>query len=526
MTWQRGEGGGAPVRYEVRGGEEVLLTTGTSLRVARLAPARTACFAVTAIGETGLRSPQSAPGCAATLPDTTPPSAPAGLAAEARTREVLLRWQAARDDVAVAGYEVARGEKMVARSTELRAAEQEPGAGRHCYRVRAVDAAGNRSEPSPEACATTPDVAPPAAPSELAVEPGEAEVALSWKVPADDVGVAGYELWRDGALVARPSQPAAREAGLRPASRHCWQVAALDAAGNRSPLSTAACAVTLDRTPPTAPRGLAAAPDGAGVALSWSAATDQVGVAGYQVWRGAAEVARTTELRWADPGPMSSAESCYAVRAFDAAGNASPPSEQACARTPDTSPPSAPAELAAAPASATELVLAWAPATDNVGVVRYEVLRGDQKIASGPEPRAAEAKLAPLTEYCYTVRAFDAAGNGSPPARACARTADPALPAAPTVLEARRLAADELELRWRASPAPGAVYLVYWDGTKGAPGRAGNGARLFGETPLTALKVFGAPARQRHCYQVAARSGDKESPRTLPLCVEPAGRRP
>jgi chitodextrinase len=522
LEWQPGEGGAAPSRYEVRGGPEVLLATGTGVRVRGLAPDRKACFAVTALGEGGLRSPQSDPACATTPPDTTPPRPPDGLAAAGRAAEVQLTWRPSSDDVAVIGYEVSRGDAVVARSAEGRAVEAGLPPGQHCYLVRALDAAGNRSAPSAPACATLPDVSPPSAPAPVTASAGDADVSLAWEVPADDVGVVGYEVQRDGATVARPTRPGARESGLRGATRYCYRVVALDAAGNRSPPSAEACATTPDRTPPSAPADLTAAAAGAGVALRWSPSTDESGVAGYQVWRGGQRLAEAVAgTAFTDPGPMPSAESCYEVRAADPAGNLSSPSAQACLRTPDLTPPSAPADLAAAPASATEVVLAWRAATDNVGVSRYEVRRGERLVATVSGTRASEAGLAPRVEHCYTVRAYDEAGNASSPsARACATTPDPALPAAPTGLEARRLAADEVELRWPAAPSPGATYVVYWDGDRTGAGGAAGEPRVFGETPLTSLRVFGAPARQRHCFQLSVRAGGRESPRTLPLCVD------
>ncbi len=110
----------------------------------------------------------------------------------------------------------------------------------HCYTVRAVDGAGNPSRPSEPACAVTLDVTPPAPPPAVRAQPvNETSITLTWGVPTDDVGVVGYELWRDANLVARPAGTTATIDGFTAATRACFTVVALDKAGNRSGASAA-----------------------------------------------------------------------------------------------------------------------------------------------------------------------------------------------------------------------------------------------------------------------------------------------
>ncbi len=523
LEWQPPGEAGSVAAYEVRGGEEVVRTAASTARLAHLAPGQRYCFAVWALGAGDLRSEGSQPVCVETPPDATPPEAPRGLVAEARGGEVRLRWSATADDVGVAGYELLRDGKVIASVPDLEARETGLRSAEHCYAVRAFDAAGNRSAPSAPACATLPDVTPPSTPTQVtASAAGESEVTLAWAPSTDDVAVAGYDVRRDDAPVARLAGPGAREGGLRAATRYCYRVIAFDAAGNRSASSEPACAVTPDLTPPSAPDRLEASAAGEGrVALSWPQAADNVAVTGYEVWREGSVLARLgPAATFADEGPKPSTRACYQVRALDAAGNRSPPSPSACAATPDLTPPSAPSGVAAAAASPGRVVLSWDASTDNVGVTGYQVWREGALVAEVQGTGAAEEPLAALQEYCYTVRARDAAGNFSPPsARACARTSDPSLPLPPSGLLAARTAADEIELRWNASPTPAVVYVVSWDGTRRVPGRGAGQGQELGTTPLTRLKVFGQPARERHCYRVLARRGAQESPETLPTCA-------
>ncbi len=80
---------------------------------------------------------------------------------------------------------------------------------------------------------------------------------------------------------------------------------------------------TGDSTAPSAPTGLAGAATATGVTLSWTASTDNVGVTGYDVYRGGALVGSSTQTSYADSGLTAATAYTYTVRAKDAAGNTS-----------------------------------------------------------------------------------------------------------------------------------------------------------------------------------------------------------
>ncbi|MFJ8583112.1 glycoside hydrolase family 6 protein [Streptomyces sp. NPDC093595] len=84
-----------------------------------------------------------------------------------------------------------------------------------------------------------------------------------------------------------------------------------------------------DTTAPTAPAGLTStARTSSTVSLSWAASTDDVGVTGYDVYRGGTRVnaAPVTGTAYTDTGLAASTAYSYTVRARDAAGNVSAPS--------------------------------------------------------------------------------------------------------------------------------------------------------------------------------------------------------
>ena len=184
--------------------------------------------------------------------------------------------------------------------------------------------------------------------------------------------------------------------------------------------TTACHGAASDTTPPTAPSNLSGAAVSPGqVNLSWGASTDNVGVAGYKVYRNGAFLVSVTGTAYSDTTVQAGATYTYTVYAYDAAGNTSQPSTTATVTTTaDSQPPSAPTGLAATVKSASQIDLTWNPATDNTGVTGYTVYRNGSPIAttSGPNATAySDTSAAAATTYTYTVDAFDSAGNHSAP---------------------------------------------------------------------------------------------------------------
>ncbi|MFN3219451.1 MAG: fibronectin type III domain-containing protein [Acidimicrobiales bacterium] len=83
---------------------------------------------------------------------------------------------------------------------------------------------------------------------------------------------------------------------------------------------------------------------------------------------------------------------------------------------PDTSAPEAPPALTVASVTDGSVALAWEAATDNVGVVGYEILRDGTVVGSTSGLAFVDGGLAPETTYGYEVVALDAAGNTGPAA--------------------------------------------------------------------------------------------------------------
>ena len=77
----------------------------------------------------------------------------------------------------------------------------------------------------------------------------------------------------------------------------------------------------------------------------------------------------------------------------------------------DTEAPTAPATLFAANTTATGTSLSWVQSTDNVGVLGYRIFNGSVQIASSSAANYVLADLVANTNYTFSIKAFDAAGN-------------------------------------------------------------------------------------------------------------------
>ncbi|MGH3648313.1 MAG: glycosyl hydrolase family 18 protein [Micromonosporaceae bacterium] len=89
-----------------------------------------------------------------------------------------------------------------------------------------------------------------------------------------------------------------------------------------------------DSTPPSAPGNLrSTGTSSSSVSLAWNTSTDNVGVTGYDVFRGSTKVATVTGTSHVDSGLSASTTYTYTVKARDAAGNVSAASNQISATT-------------------------------------------------------------------------------------------------------------------------------------------------------------------------------------------------
>ena len=174
--------------------------------------------------------------------------------------------------------------------------------------------------------------------------------------------------------------------------------------------------VRSDASPPTAPTNVTARATSPGqVSVTWSAATDDVGVLGYRVLRNGVQVGEVGSTSFVDATATPATVYSYSVVAYDSAGNVSVPSASATVTTaPDTTPPTAPSGLVATVQGPGRVDLTWVAGTDNVRVAGYDVLRDGVVVGTPGTTSFSDVTTQPGTTYRYQVRARDDSGNVSP----------------------------------------------------------------------------------------------------------------
>ncbi len=266
-----------------------------------------------------------------------------------------------------------------------------------------------------------PDTVAPTAPTLSAAGTTETTTNLSWSGATDNVAVTGYDVYRNGALIGSTTTATTFSVtGLTASTVYSFTVKSKDAAGNVSLVSNTVSVTTLtpapDTTAPNAPTLSASGTTQTTTNLSWTGATDNVAVTGYDIFRNGALIgSTTTATTFAVTGLTASTVYSFTVKSKDAAGNVSLDSNSVTVTTltPDTTAPTAPT-LSASGTTQTTTNLSWTGATDNVAVTGYDVLRNGTLIGSTTTATTfAVTGLTASTAYTFNVRAKDAAGNVS-----------------------------------------------------------------------------------------------------------------
>jgi aryl-phospho-beta-D-glucosidase BglC (GH1 family) len=290
----------------------------------------------------------------------------------------------------------------------------------------------NTPTPTP----TPDDTEPPTVPINLSSPSQTANsIDLTWMASTDNVGVIGYDVYRDGALVGSSTSTSFTDSGLTAGTVYQYRVRARDAAGNASVLSSAitaetqeevtgGCNVTYD-TPSTWPGGFGiqnvyvtnlgdTAIDGwtltwrftlgEQITSAWNANVDQSGadVSATNVTHNGTIPAGGT-VTFGFNGSQSNGVGDLMDLTLNGV------------RCGDTEPPTPPTNLSSPAQSRTTIQLTWTASTDNVGVAGYVIYRDGAEVGSSATTSFTDGGLRPLTAYEYTVRARDGAGNRSAP---------------------------------------------------------------------------------------------------------------
>jgi fibronectin type 3 domain-containing protein len=379
--------------------------------------------------------------------DTAPPTTPTGLTATANYRtEIDLSWNASSDDVGVSGYDVYRdGSLLTTVGPQTTYFDGSVSAGStHTYQVVARDAAGNVSDFSNSASATTPtggvrffdgfetgdlskwtNPAPSTNPPDKGLVVQQSNVfAGSWGAEATSDGAAG-------AAATRTINPTATELYYEARFKVLSQSSSVnllrfrDNSVSQSSIATVFVSSTNKigvRNDVTGVSTTSTSAAGTAARGAWHTVQAHLVVNGSSsqtdVWVDGVAVSDlslsgidlgTSPIGRLDLGDLNSTTS---PKTFDVAFDDVAYDGQFIT---DTAAPTAPTNLVATSPSGYEVDLSWTPSTDDVGVTGYDVYRNDQLIASiGPGSSYADKSVSPIMPYTYKVQAKDAAGNLSP----------------------------------------------------------------------------------------------------------------
>ena len=176
-----------------------------------------------------------------------------------------------------------------------------------------------------------------------------------------------------------------------------------------------------DTEAPTTPKNLTASKvTHHSVALNWEAATDNVAVKEYLIFRDGNKIGTTKTTSFTDTTVEAEKEYAYRVQAIDAAGNTSALSNELTVQTEkmpvDNQKPTAPSNLSILNITEKSATVSWKASTDNVAVSHYIVNVTGKGLTTEKPVTSLNYSITGLQageEYKVTVRAVDISGNES-----------------------------------------------------------------------------------------------------------------
>jgi len=238
--------------------------------------------------------------------DASPPGAPVHLRYKLIGHTVRLNWKPP-EDRDLSGYYVYRKEPD---GTTMRIVKRplpkdsltfhDSGMGGrglwpgklYTYAVACVDNAHNIG-PKAQVAVLVPDDEPPAAPLSLRGHTTpEGYAVLLWQ-PSPSLDVVGYRIYRGKAAEGKPPKPLASVAdsvlryldtGVRRGTEYVYRIAAVDGAGNLSPMTDGVVVVPRDALPPPRPTQVRAVLKEDGVHILWRP-VEAEDLKGYNIYR-------------------------------------------------------------------------------------------------------------------------------------------------------------------------------------------------------------------------------------------------
>jgi hypothetical protein len=186
------------------------------------------------------------------------------------------------------------------------------------------------------------DTTPPSTPgTPTLVNSSSTGATITWPLSTDNIGVAGYNIYRNGQLAIKQDKPTFYDTPLVPGATYTYTLSAFDAQGNVSGLSGPLVVTLIDLSPPSVPTNLHVTGDTtSSVSLAWSPSTGGGGVGGYRVLKGtspsniAIVAGFVLTTNYTDPYARKNTTYYYAVESYNLTGISSAPCATISVTTP------------------------------------------------------------------------------------------------------------------------------------------------------------------------------------------------
>ncbi|GEM_PF-1790161 len=465
-------GGSGLAGYKIYRGATLIATVNastTSYTDEGLTPGTTYTYHLRSYDNAGNYSDFSSALTATTKPhesDTIPPTVPQNLQASAvDDHSISLTWNASTDSggSGLAGYRIYREDvnnygtsiaSVSANTTSYTDTRLEPGT-TYKYKIRAIDNAGNISNYSNMAKATTTDSSvdrqPPTTPTNVqikALSPTDAKI--TWNASTDNVAVKQYEIFQvtpsddpftnyTYTQIGETRETTFIISNLNPGDSYDFAVRAVDTSDNHSRYSEFAHVdmpnASNDHTPPYPPENLHfVSKSHDEIVIGYDEAHDDEngsGIKKYHIFRNDTEIGTTENTQFTDDTVTAGETYTYYVKSEDWNGNMSEPSQSITTKVPvvDNDNPSTPSNLTYE-ATPDKVILTWGMSYDpTTGVDHYEIQKVNSPFkvkeatkeniyATTTDTTYTDTNVVVGAKYVYYVFAVDAVGNKSIPAKA------------------------------------------------------------------------------------------------------------
>jgi len=329
------------------------------------------------------------------------------------------------------------------------------------------------------------DTTPPTLPTNPTGTPGYTTAILSWNASSDNIGVAGYNVYRctppaagqscTGVWVANATLTSFNDTSLTSNTPYNYQVQAFDFAGNNSALSETLSLVTYRTAADAATNLVATAISAQEIDLSWSPPVNPTGLSQYLVFGGtsaanlqqiAVRSAGTTTYKYLNLAPGTTYY--YGIVAVEEGIDAAMSNIAFATTLPLPSPPS---DVAGTPAP-TQAVLTWqeVPEPNGLPISFYKIFEGATpgnmtNTGSAIAATYTATSLAPSTTYYFEIVAVDTDHEDSAPSNQIAVTTLP-MPAAPVNVGAKANSTS-VRLTWSENIPPNGLPILLYNVLRG-----------------------------------------------------------